>query len=439
MLWLKRLLFKAINTTLSGITYTLGGIPLSKLNDFQSYLYACSRKVWVSWKCLDVVGTSVAATPFTIIRGKDPKAATLPSDLQLLLDSPNSLMTWHDLVYITAFHVKAVGNAFWFKANCLPGGAKPKALFPLNPKRVWIVPGNTQGAVRGYVYQCNGVEMHLEPWEIIHFRRMHPDNDFYGIGDIEPAEDLFNEHINRNAFNAKQWANGAAPSSVLINEDQITDEAAWEQAKQKWQRQYGGVDNAGKTAWLTGKWKYQQLGLSAQEMQAIEQSKWNVEQICLQHGVPLSVLGLDKAANFATADIDNQRYKEYTVLPVLLLISAKINQDLLEGWNEDLKFVPQTTDLINVGKAMTDLAPAFDRGIININEIRKVLGLTTDENNPLWNQHYLSTALVPIEMAGIGADSGQIDQAAQGTVDRARGGAKPPGDQGGPKPGSEPA
>lgn len=110
-------------------------------------------------------------------------------------------------------------------------------------------------------------------------------------------------------------------------------------AKDRWQKEYGGKENAGKVAWLSGDWSYQQLGLTPAEMQDIEKSKWSVEQIFLLHGVPLSVAGIKEAANFATADIDNQRFKEYTVLPDVLTLQDTINTDLVQGFNPDARLM----------------------------------------------------------------------------------------------------
>lgn len=415
----KRLLAKATSKlTGSGIAYTLGGIPLSRLGDFESYLQAGSRKVWVSWKACDMVATSVMNTPYQLLRKGSVKPITV-NGLSNLLELANEDMTFDELVYLTCLHVKFCGSAFWFKANQLPNNSQPRAIFPLNPKRVWIVPSKETGLIDKYIYHSNGTHMPLDKGDVIHFRRPHPNNDFYGLGDIEAGQELFNSHINRTVYEERYFANGAAPGAILINEDQVTDEQEWDRVKRKWKAEYGGVDNAGKTAWLTGKWKYQQIGLSAREMQNIEASKWTVEQICMQHGVPLSVVGLRDAANFATADIDNQRFKQYTVLPMVKLIEKTVNTDLIAGYAPGIQLKWIINDLINMGKALLDLQPGFDRGVFSVNEMRKAIGLEPDSENPLWEQHFILNTLVPLELAGVVSDQPAVDQQAQDAVQRA--------------------
>jgi HK97 family phage portal protein len=413
--WIKRALggSKATN---SGVVFTMAGIPLSQLRNYESYLAAASRKVWACWKALDITAKSVSGTPFAVIREGSTKPVKVPA-LDQMFRYPNEDQTFREVLYITAMHLKATGTAFWLKWNPTLTGERPLQLFPLNPKRMKIVPDKRTGDIRGYLYHADGIEIPYEAEDIIYFRNPHPDNDYWGLGEIEAGEDLFNQHINHNTWKRKFYKNGAAPSGILILEDVTTDEEAFEKAKAKFQQQYGGVENSGKTAWLTGKWKYEQLGLSAAEMQNIENEQWNVEQIFLQHGVPLSVAGLRDAANYATADIDNQRFKEYTILPLVIMLEDTINTDLVAGWGQNLKLKFNVTGLINAGKVILDWQAAFDRGIISINEFRDKLGLEPDEESGLGDQRYLTAGLVPLELAGV-ADLQETDRQAQEAVER---------------------
>lgn len=70
--------------------------------------------------------------------------------------------------------------------------------------------------------------------------------------------------------------------------------------------------NSSKISWLTGKWKIERIGLTAQEMQDLEHKQFSIEQIFQLHSVPLTVAGIREAANYATAEIDDQRFRTYT-------------------------------------------------------------------------------------------------------------------------------
>jgi HK97 family phage portal protein len=413
---LQRLTFR--RKAVTAVERLFGGIPIHQFRNYESYLQAVSKKVWAAWKACDICANSVSNTPFVVKRAGGTDPVKVP-ELEQLFSAPNPFQTWRELEYLSVMHIKATGNGFWYKAEANLQGDRPRQIFPLNPRRIKIVPDERTGDPRGYIYQgTNGLQIPFDLEEVIHFRRPHPNNDYYGLGDIEPGEAIYNDHINRNTWGEGFWKNGASPSGILICEDNITDEKEWEQIKLKWKKDYQGMDNTGKQAWLSGKWRHEQLGLNAAEMQNIEQAKWNVEQIFLMMGVPLSVAGIRDAANYATADIDNQRFKEYTILPIVLLLQDTINTDLIHGWDPRLTLTFNVTGLINVGKVVQELGPAFDRGWITINEARERMGLDRDDDNPIWNQHFINAGLVPIELAGVSANGGATDQAAQAMIQR---------------------
>src|SRR5437588_4756897 len=309
------------------------------------------------------------------------------------------------------------GNAFWTKDEPNGQGQRPKMIFQLNPKRMRVSVDARLGVV-GYIYtNFDGEQIPYDVEEIMHFRLPHPNNDFWGVGAVEAAEPLFNEAINRDVWQENFWKNGASPSGLMILEDVVVDKGKWEEAKAEFNRRYSGLKNAGKTILLTGKWKHEQLGLTAQEMQNIEQSKWTVEQIFMQLGVPLSVAGVREAANYNTAEKDDIRFRRYTIKPLLKFAEDTINSDLIEGHGGNLEYRFNVQGLIDLGNILQTFAPLFDRGVISINEMRDAVGLPKIMDDPLFDQHFITAALVPLELAGIAAGD-QSQQAARSIMER---------------------
>jgi HK97 family phage portal protein len=396
---------------------TGGGVALHQFANYESYLEAGTRKVWATFKSCDLVGQSVMDTPFGLYRNKGTKPVEVQG-LSDLLKAPNDTMTFAELLYLTVCHLKMTGNAFWAKDQPNANGDRPLALYPLNPKRIKIVPNKDRPGVSGYLYRPNNTlePIPFEANEVMHFKRPHPNNDYWGLGDIEAAEPMFNDHINRSAWAEGFWKNGASPSGVLICKEQVSDQNAWDKAKAKWQKDYGGKGNAGKTAWLTGDWRYEQLGFSSQEMQDIEKQKYEIESIFVLHGVPLSVAGIRDAANYATAAIDDQRYRQYTVKPMIKIIQDTTNTDLVVGFGEGLELRFNLSGLTNVAQVVESYVQLFDRGVISVNEFRELIGRERIED-ALYEQHFISAGLVPIDLAGV-QDTQPAAAAAQDIVKR---------------------
>jgi HK97 family phage portal protein len=201
--------------SVTSIESLFGGLPIHRFGAYEDYLKAGSRKVWATWKATDIVAQTVMDTPMKVQRKGTSTEVKIP-DLQLLMSYPNDGETWADLIYRTVFHIKWTGNGYWLKeGGTLADNSKPTALYNLNPKRMKIVT-DTGRRVLGYIYSADGKQLLLDPEEVMHFKRAHPDNDHYGLGDIEAGEPLLNDHINRNKWAQGFWKNGASPSGDLF-------------------------------------------------------------------------------------------------------------------------------------------------------------------------------------------------------------------------------
>jgi phage portal protein BeeE len=224
---------------------------------------------------------------------------------------------------------------------------------------------------------------------------------------VEPSVDVFKDYITRGKLEQKFLSNGAMPSGILSREDEVGDEADWKKIKAWWQREYEGERNAGKTAFLQGKWTYTKLGLTQGEMQAIEKEKWSISQIFINHGVPLSIAGLEKAANYATSKQDDVNFRSNEIVPLLDILVGKLNATGPEGMGVFIKaFSPawvmsyQLSGLINVEQVVKEYKPLADCGAITLNELRVLCGLE-EKDNPLLDQHFVPSGRIPIEMAGL--------------------------------------
>jgi HK97 family phage portal protein len=380
------------------------GVTISKLADFQSFLDAGSKKVWASFRaCHLVANVLVSAKVQAIQLGVgDAEDQLLPEThpLAMFLSTPNPFDSWEELLYMWTFHMKLTGTAYWLKDE--PNGAgQPKAIFPLLPQYVEADP-DPKIKVKGWRYKVNGQTIAFKPEEILQFRRPHPNNLIMGMGDVEPSQDTLSAYINRNALDEKFLENGAMPSGILTKKEVIEDEGAWKAFRQKFTAEYGGRGNAGKTAFLNGDWSYHKLGLTMQEMQAIEREKWTVEQIFLIHGVPLSVAGIAGAANYATARQDDINFRKYECVPLLDLLIGRINMagGIAKAYGENFRYDYSMSGLIDVEQTLKDYGPMVKLGAMTPNELREKAGLQRIDD-PYLDQFFVESGLVPMAVAGM--------------------------------------
>lgn len=334
----RRLVGRAIKIT--AIQDLFGGLfsifTSGNLRDYSSYLAGGTRKIWALFRGCDLVAKTILDTPWIIKRKEGDGTPIKGSQVQKVLEVPNEFETGSELLYKTVFHLMLTGNAYWIKDQGNINGDRPKRIFTANPKRMQIFVKANQG-ITGYIYtNADGLQLPFDTTEVMHFRLPHPDNDWMGLGSVESGEDLFNEFMQHQGWHKEFWKNGARPSGALFFKGQFEDDSKFQEAKRKWEKEYGGSSNAGKTAFVAGEADYKQMGLSMSDMQDVEQEKWTIEKIFHQLGVPLSVAGIRDAANYATAQIDNIRFKQYTIRPLIRFIEETINSDLVAGFDERL-------------------------------------------------------------------------------------------------------
>lgn len=386
-----------------------GGIRVNQFDGFTSYLEAVSKKVWASTRAVDIVANVALSTEMSIVhRDKDKRKARKPVNpnpgLLRLLANPNPYDTISEAIYLWVAHMKFTGNALWFKDE-MNGYGIPNAIYPLYPNRIEIK-GSKDKKISKYVYRVNSGEVEFDPEEIIHWKRPHPNNSLLGLGDVQQGETLYDDFINRTAYNVRFMENGGIPASILVKDDggAGVDQADWEKMKEAFIAKFGGVKNAGKVGFLNGKWSLLELGIDAQKMQDLEKSKLNVEQIILNHGVPLSVFGLG-AANYATSRQDRINFRSDTVLPLLNWFCDRMNGPggLVTIFHPDLKLDFNLSGLIDREQVAKECEPMVRSGAMTPNQFREEMGYPT-ENNPYLDQYFIQQGLVPIEVAGIATE-----------------------------------
>jgi HK97 family phage portal protein len=392
------------------------GVPVNRFSDFSTYMACGYKKVWATFRACKIIASTMMTAEFKIV--KNVKTADdVTEKFGGFLRKPNPYDSWEELLEMWSFHMELVGNAYWLKDE-MDAYGRPKAIYPLLPQFMQVVP-DERTRVNRYIYRVNGKELEFSPDELIHFRFTNPNNIIMGMGSIEPSEALYNEYINKTTLGEKFLENGAQMSGILSRETEIIDEDQWRALKKKFTLEYAGTRNAGKVAFLNGKWSYQKLGMTMQEMQSLEKEKWNIEQIFLNHGVPLSVAGVDGAANYATSRQDEINFRKYKVVPMLDLLVGKLNADgFFHDKRKDVRLTYEMSGLVDVKQIVDEYGPLVDKGAMTLNELRVMCNLPIVENEFL-NKHYINTGRIPIEMSEVSSNQQipKLDNAATSQTD----------------------
>jgi HK97 family phage portal protein len=381
------------------------GVRTNRFRGYSDYLAAGTKKIWATARCCELKANVVISTDMKLIkRGAKPgtRPPNVDPELTALLQNPNPFDTISEMLFLWVWRMELTGNVFWMKDQ-MNGLGQPKAVYDLNPRFMVIVP-DKKLRVSHYLYRVNGVDIRFDPDEIIHFRRPHANDPLWGLGHLEQGESLYDDHINRTLYNTRLMANGAFPTSMLVKEDFDGAPEDWQLIQNNFNERYAGVRNTGKVAFGNGKWNVLKLGVDADKMQEIEKATRNIEEIFVNHGVPLSVAGFG-AANYSTARQDDINFRKYGILPQLNLYADVMNspRGFIQAFNPELKLDFSLSGIIDVEQVTKESEPLLRSGSITPNDFRERVGLPRVDNEFL-DQYYILNTLVPIEVAGIAPD-----------------------------------
>lgn len=178
-------------------------------------------------------------------------------------------------------------------------------------------------------------------------------------------------------YNVAFLRNDARPAAVVVTEEFAKDED-FQAFKGQWRGEYGGPDNAGKTAFIEasgeggpkGAIDVITLGLTQADAQFIEQHRASLERIAIALGVPWSKLDAS-GRTFDNASEEDHNWWESTLLPRLADLADEVNMQLAPRLGREVGWFDTS--------GVRALQPPKQFTAVSAPEFFKVRGITVDE------------------------------------------------------------
>lgn len=335
------------------------------------------QKNVIVYRCVKEVARSAASVPWLLFKG-DREIETHP--LLTLLTRPNPVQGGAEFWewFFSAYQIS--GNSYLEANRGLTGTRPPAELWVLRPDRMKIVPGPT-GMVSRYEYDVNGQTVKFEidqikgTGNILHFKDIHPLNDWYGMSPLEPAAFSVDQHNEAGAWNQALLQNGARPSGAFIWE-QKPDDKERKRLEDILLNHYQGASNAGRPIVLGGKLDWKEMGLSPKDMDFLNSKLTSARDICRAFGVP-PVLVVEGEGTYNNRDTARTELWEQTVIPLLDRAVDALNNWLVPMFGPGLR-LGYDLDCVSAliprrvqHRRMT--IEEYTAGVITLNEARAAL------------------------------------------------------------------
>jgi len=280
------------------------GITITETNSLQaSAVYACVR----------VLSESVAQLPLHIFHrmsdGSRERAVTHPL-YRILNLQPNpkmSSMVWRETLM---GHILIWGNCY--SAIDRDGGNRVIALWPLRPDRMTVKNHPTDSNRIQYLYASDaGREMVFDMDNILHVPGLSFDG-IRGYSVISKMREMIGLSLGAEEYAARYFGEGARPPLALIHPGTLKPEGK-KNLKEAWQKAYGGLQGAHKTALLEEGIQVEKIGFPPQDSQMLETRKFQISEIARAFRVPLHMLQELDRSTFSNIEQQSLDFAKYSI------------------------------------------------------------------------------------------------------------------------------
>jgi HK97 family phage portal protein len=377
-----------------------------RIADYKTFIAAYRRLPWLyaGGTALAVAATKPVLKCYVETKKGDKveQAEIGGTDLTRLLEIPNPQVTWRELLQVTVLNLYLTGNQYWNLVGTREGqpiskSNRPVEIWWVKPESMQPIP-NDDGTIKGYEYTSPiGKKRMLDPSEVIHFRMANPGSYHVGMGVMEPLTETATLEFHAMNFQRHFMENDATPP-FCFNHPGDPNEKQRRDFFKAWDERHGGPKKTNRPGMVWGGMKIEPLGQSMKDAQYPELRKMNREEILAGLGVPPSVVGLLEYANYSNMEVQQKKFWEDTVIPVLGIVADMITLRVAPLFDERAWFEFDYSDIKvlqeDEERKSRIAAALISNGIKTPNQVRA--SMYNEDPYVGGDQYFMSMALLPI-------------------------------------------
>lgn len=388
------------------------GIAVTEYKDKDQQIKA--NVGWV-FAASQVIADECASIPLKLIHkmddGDDEEIYSHP--ILDLINNPNAVLTAKQFWNLYYSYLNLTGEAYILKLDKQGKPLEntrelPTALFPLPSHLCQFVLGEksydqSHVVYGGMAYPIQAILRDLNP---------DPENYYNGMSIVRKASLTIDTDIQMKRWNNKMFKNNGRPGSVVSFQQALSDED-FKRAKQMYNEQYAGTDNAFRNIILDNGATVTPFMMSTQDLDFLASKAFTRDEILAMFKVSTSNLGIVEDTNRASATTQEYGFRKRCVKPRLEQMVDFINQRLLfpiYGGEYVLDFgdiLPEDTD-----KKLQEAQAGVNKWL-TIDEVREQYDLEPLPDG-LGNQIYGQLSMIPLdklaEYNNAGGNAGDADE-----------------------------
>jgi HK97 family phage portal protein len=392
------------------------GKPQRMPDDFKSYSEEGFAKCAIVKAAIEKVAKAVAHVPLKIMHldsdgdGFDEEVVDRHHPLKQIMHKPNPVTNGFDFweAYISWYCLW--GNAYLIGDSGDKNTSRPPVeLWQMPPNCIEIIPA-PDGTPATYRFKRDGKQVDFKVnfvdgrSSVLHFRTFNPLNNLYGMPIMRAAAMQVDQHNSAAEWNMSVLQNSGRPPGGFTyepagNVGAILTREQREQLERDIDERMTGPKNARRPFILDGGLKWNDMSMSAVDLDWLEGQRDAARIIALAYGVPSQLLGIPGDNTYANYEQARLALYEDTVLPLLDRLLDNLNEWLVPAFDPELRLVPDVDRIAALAPRRTEkwtqIAGAQH---MTINEKRTALDMEPLDD-PAADEVWIPSTLVPLSMS----------------------------------------
>ncbi len=237
----------------------------------------------------------------------------------------------------------------------------------------------------------------LPPENVFHLRGLGPDG-IVGWSPVEVHRNSLKLAMDQEAFGESFFEKGIMPSGILTMPGNVPLDTK-RQAKESFQRAYGGSRQAGNVIVISNGMEFNSMTLPNADAQYLESRRFSVEEVARIYGVPPHKIGNMDRATYSNIESQAIEAVQDCLLPWCRRLESEADIKLFGRINRGKRFTRVNLGALLRGDSQTQTTTVVQKvnnGIMTVNEGREFLELNPIDGG---DTSLVQGAMIPLAVA----------------------------------------
>lgn len=296
------------------------------------------------YACINRRADDSAAVPWLLYTDRAKSREIESHPILDLLDSPNPVQSGYEFRRNLMGYRLLNGNGYMYAVpNSLTG---PKEMYLMRPDAVSYIKGqNMAEPVSGWRYSGIYGSLAISPQDLAHWRFWNPVDDVLGLSPLMAAALSVQSSNDSRMWNVGQLQNGGKPSGTITTDMSLTAKQR-EDLKKELERKHGGALNAGKVMVMEAGMHWEQMGMTAVEMDWLEGQGVSAREIALIYKTPPEIIGDSANKTYSNFKEAEEAFARSTIIPDLEELKSILNRWLVPKYKGEKLWLDYDADAI---------------------------------------------------------------------------------------------